>query len=173
MVRIDIAFLLLASACLIIGVCLGIYMGVNKDLQLSRFIRTLISSAWTSLAVFGAIYRLYPELAASRLARAQFWLSAPSAVVFPCRNLFVAGSSDPCSGDCDVSALVVGRAGVLRDGRGVGVSAIVVSPGHASGSMISRADHYEMPVLGSGEGGEFLTWHRPRRDIGLHSHATS
>src|SRR6266436_5413237 len=34
MARIDTAFLLLASACLIIGVCLGIYMGVNEDLQL-------------------------------------------------------------------------------------------------------------------------------------------
>jgi hypothetical protein len=29
------------------------------------------------------IYRLYPELAASRLARVQFWLAAPSALVFP------------------------------------------------------------------------------------------
>jgi hypothetical protein len=83
MARIDIAFLLLASACLIIGVCLGIYMGVNEDLQLVAVHTHINLIGWASLALFGVIYRLYPELAASRLARAQFWLSAPSALVFP------------------------------------------------------------------------------------------
>jgi hypothetical protein len=34
MTRIDTAFLVLASACLIVGVCLGIYMGVKEDFQL-------------------------------------------------------------------------------------------------------------------------------------------
>ena len=83
MARIDTAFLLLATACLIIGVCLGIYMGVNEDLQLVAVHTHLNLVGWASLALFGVIYRLYPELAASRLARAQFWLSAPSALVFP------------------------------------------------------------------------------------------
>jgi hypothetical protein len=83
MARIDTAFLLLASACLIIGVCLGIYMGVNKDLQLVAVHTNINLVGWASLALFGVIYRLYPELAASHLAQAQFWLSAPSAVVFP------------------------------------------------------------------------------------------
>jgi hypothetical protein len=81
--RIDVAFLLLASACLIIGVCLGIYMGVNEDLQLIAIHTHVNLVGWASLALFGVIYRVYPELAASRLARAQFWLSAPSALVFP------------------------------------------------------------------------------------------
>jgi hypothetical protein len=83
MARIDIAFLLLASACLIVGVCLGIYMGVNEDLQLVAVHTHVNLVGWASLALFGVIYRLYPELAASRLARAQFWLSAPSALAFP------------------------------------------------------------------------------------------
>ena len=83
MARIDIAFLLLASACLIIGVCLGIYMGASEDLQLIAVHTHIDLVGWASLALFGVIYRLYPELAASRLARAQFWLSAPSALVFP------------------------------------------------------------------------------------------
>jgi hypothetical protein len=83
MARIDTAFLLLASACLIIGVCLGIYMGVNEDLQLVAVHTHVDLVGWVSLALFGVIHRLYPELAASRLARAQFWLSAPSALVFP------------------------------------------------------------------------------------------
>jgi hypothetical protein len=83
MARIDVAFILLASACLIVGVCLGIYMGVNEDLQLVAVHTHINLVGWASLALFGVIYRLYPELAASRLARAQFWLSAPSALVFP------------------------------------------------------------------------------------------
>ena len=83
MARIDTAFLLLASACLIIGVCLGIYMGVNEDLQLVAVHTHINLVGWASLALFGVIYRVYPELAASRLALVHFWLSAPSAVVFP------------------------------------------------------------------------------------------
>ena len=83
MARIDTAFLLLASACLIIGVCIGIYMGVNEDLQLVAVHTHVDLVGWVSLALFGVIHRLYPELAASRLARAQFWLSAPSTLVFP------------------------------------------------------------------------------------------
>jgi len=83
MARIDTAFLLVASVCLIIGVCLGIYMGVNEDFQLVAVHTHVNLVGWASLALFGVIYRVYPELAASRLARAQFWLSAPSALVFP------------------------------------------------------------------------------------------
>jgi hypothetical protein len=83
MARIDTVFLLLASACLIIGVCLGIYMGVNEDLQLVALHTHINLVGWASLALFGVTYRLYPELAASRLALVHFWLSAPSAVVFP------------------------------------------------------------------------------------------
>src|SRR5271163_4015701 len=83
MARIDTAFLLVASVCLIIGVCLGIYMGVNEDFQLVAVHTHVNLVGWASLALFGVIYRLYPELAASRLARIQFWLSAPSALVFP------------------------------------------------------------------------------------------
>ena len=58
-------------------------MGVNEDLQLVAVHTHVNLVGWASLALFGVIYRLYPELAASRLARAQFWLSAPSALVFP------------------------------------------------------------------------------------------
>jgi hypothetical protein len=83
MARIDTAFLLVASACLIIGVSLGIYMGVKEDLQLVAVHTHVNLVGWTSLALFGVVYRLYPELGASRLARIQFWLSAPSALVFP------------------------------------------------------------------------------------------
>ena len=72
MPRIDTAFLLLASACLIIGVCLGIYVGVNEDLQLVAVHTHINLVGWASLALFGVIYRLYLELAASRLCASSF-----------------------------------------------------------------------------------------------------
>ena len=50
MARIDTAFLLVASACLIIGVCLGIYMGVNEDLQLVAVHTHISLVGWASLA---------------------------------------------------------------------------------------------------------------------------
>ncbi len=56
---------------------------VNEDLQLVAVHTHINLVGWASLALFGVIYRLYPELAASRLALVHFWLSAPSAVVFP------------------------------------------------------------------------------------------
>jgi cbb3-type cytochrome oxidase subunit 1 len=38
---------------------------------------------WASLALFGIVYRLYPELAARRLAAVHFALSVPAALMFP------------------------------------------------------------------------------------------
>ena len=81
--RLDIAFLVLASACLIVGACLGIYMGVREDFQLVAVHTHFNLVGWVSLALFGVIYRNYPELAASRIARAHFWLAAPSALALP------------------------------------------------------------------------------------------
>jgi cbb3-type cytochrome oxidase subunit 1 len=81
--RLDIAFLMLASGCLIVGICLGIYMGVKEDFQLVAVHTHINLLGWVSLALFGVIYRNYPRLAASRLARAHFWLAAPGALAFP------------------------------------------------------------------------------------------
>jgi cbb3-type cytochrome oxidase subunit 1 len=81
--RLDIAFLMLASGCLIAGICLGIYMGVKEDFQLVAVHTHINLLGWVSLALFGVIYRNYPRLAASRLARAHFWLAAPGALAFP------------------------------------------------------------------------------------------
>jgi cbb3-type cytochrome oxidase subunit 1 len=83
MAQIDIAFFVLASVCLVIGVCLGIYMGVNEDFQLVAVHTHVNLVGWVSLALFAVVYRLYPALAVSRLARIHFWLAVPSALAFP------------------------------------------------------------------------------------------
>ena len=83
MARIDIAFLALASACLIVGSCLGIYMGIKEDFQLAAVHAHINLAGWASLALFGAIYRLHPELARQRMALLHFWLAAPGALFLP------------------------------------------------------------------------------------------
>jgi hypothetical protein len=83
MLRIDTYFLLLAVASLIFGSCLGIYMGINEDFQLAPVHAHLNLVGWASLALFGVIYRLYPELIRSRFTRFHVWLAMPSAPLLP------------------------------------------------------------------------------------------
>jgi hypothetical protein len=145
MARIDIAFLLLASACLIAGVCLGIYMGVNEDLQLVAVHTHVNLVGWASLALFGVIYRLYPELAGVAPGASSILAVGAECPGLSGRDLSGAGLSHPCARDRDVSALAVGRAGILRDGCRVGVAAGVVSPGHAGGSVRVQLVGYLSP----------------------------
>jgi cbb3-type cytochrome oxidase subunit 1 len=81
--RIDTSFLLLATACLIVGVSMGIGMGIAHDFQFAPVHAHLNLLGWASLALFGLVYKAYPQLAHSRLALAHFAASATSAVVFP------------------------------------------------------------------------------------------
>jgi hypothetical protein len=81
--RIDIAFLFLATLCLIVGVAMGIWMGIVHDFSLAPVHAHLNLLGWTSLALFGLVYRAYPALAASRLAAMHFLAAAASAVAFP------------------------------------------------------------------------------------------
>ena len=81
--RIDIAFILLAVACLITGVVLGIGMGIAHNFQFAPVHAHVNLVGWASLALFGLVYKSYPALAQSRLALAHFALASVSAVLFP------------------------------------------------------------------------------------------
>jgi hypothetical protein len=81
--RYDLWFLVLAAACLVVGVLMGIAMGVVHDFRLSPVHGHLNLLGWTSLALFGLAYRAYPELARSRLAGFHFGTAALGAVVLP------------------------------------------------------------------------------------------
>jgi hypothetical protein len=133
MARIDSVFLLLASACLIIGVCLGIYMGVNEDLQL-----VAVHHQPCRLGIAGAVRRDLPALSGAcgvAPCASSFLALRAECGGFSGRDLSGAGSSDPCRGDRNVSALAVGRAGLLRGGCKAGVSAVVVSLSHTDRSV--------------------------------------
>lgn len=83
MKRYDLIYLFLASLCLTAGVYIGMRMGFRHDYAMVPVHVHLNLIGWTSLALFGLSYRSLPELAASRLAVVQFWLSAPSGLLFP------------------------------------------------------------------------------------------
>jgi cbb3-type cytochrome oxidase subunit 1 len=83
MPRIDLAFLLLATLCLIVGVMLGIGMGVAHDFQFAPIHAHLNLVGWTSLALFGLAYRVYPQLAASWLAYSHLVTASVAAILFP------------------------------------------------------------------------------------------
>ena len=68
--RLDLKFLALGAAMLVVGVGMGTYMGIAHDFQLSPVHAHVNLVGWVSLSLFGIVYRLFPELQAGRLARA-------------------------------------------------------------------------------------------------------
>lgn len=83
MKRVDIYFLLLATVLLICGATLGIVMGSREDFTLVPVHAHLNLAGWASLGLFGLTYRAYPQLAATKLARYHFIVSAIASVLLP------------------------------------------------------------------------------------------
>ena len=83
MKRVDVYFLLLATVLLVCGATLGIVMGAREDFQLVPVHAHLNLAGWASLALFGLTYRAYPQLAATKLARWHFGVSAIASVLLP------------------------------------------------------------------------------------------
>ena len=81
--RIDVLFLLLAAVSLVTGVSLGVYMAASHDFQLMPIHAHINLVGWASLALFGLVYRAYPELSHRRLALWHLLLAAPAAVLLP------------------------------------------------------------------------------------------
>lgn len=83
MPKIDVAFILLSVLCLMVGIVLGIWMGAAHDFQFAPVHAHLNLLGWTSLALFGLIYRAYPALQNSWLAKVHLLLSGAAAILFP------------------------------------------------------------------------------------------
>ena len=71
-------FLRLSVLYLIAGVSLGIFMAASHDHTMHPVHAHLNLLGWVTMALFGVFYRAYPEAAASRLAKAHFWLYVPA-----------------------------------------------------------------------------------------------
>jgi hypothetical protein len=75
MAQIDRAFVGVALAWLILGMALGLYMGIAANNQLLTVHITMLLPGFVVLSIYGAIYRLWPALKESGLAKAQFWIA--------------------------------------------------------------------------------------------------
>ncbi len=69
-----IIWLKLSIVYLIVGICIGIAMGASHDFTLRPVHAHMNLLGWTTLALAGLIYSIYPQAAASRLAKVHFWL---------------------------------------------------------------------------------------------------
>jgi hypothetical protein len=83
MKRYDLWFLFIAAMCLVIGVSVGIYMGATHDHTLSPVHAHINLLGWASLALFGLVYKCYPDLGRSWTATLHLALCGPSAVLMP------------------------------------------------------------------------------------------
>jgi hypothetical protein len=87
MAKIDRALITVALAWLIVGMLLGIYMGAATDTSFLDVHVAMMMGGFVLLSVYGFIYRLWPMLKHSGLAKAQFWIAVIGSVAI------VAGSA--------------------------------------------------------------------------------
>lgn len=59
---------------LVLGGCLGLYMGTTMDFTFKSVHAHILLAGWLSLAVMGLVYRAFPRSTATRLAKAHVWL---------------------------------------------------------------------------------------------------
>lgn len=76
MSNIDRNFLLNALAWLLFGMVFGFWMGASGNLQYLGVHVVMMLTGFVTLAIYGCIYRLWPDMKRRGLARLQFWLAA-------------------------------------------------------------------------------------------------
>ena len=67
-------FIHIAVIYLVVGATLGLGMGISQKFTLQPVHAHLLLAGWLSLAMMGAIYKLYPAVGGTKLATAHFWL---------------------------------------------------------------------------------------------------
>lgn len=75
-------FIIMGISYAVLGFMMGIWMGINQDFTHRHLHAHVNLVGWASMALFGLIYRAYPELAQGALARAHFWLAAIGTPIF-------------------------------------------------------------------------------------------
>jgi hypothetical protein len=72
--RAGVVWLKLAVLYLVIGVAMGIAMGASQNFTLRPVHAHINLLGWTTLALAGLTYSIFPKAGQSRLARLHFWL---------------------------------------------------------------------------------------------------
>lgn len=71
-------FFRLAVLWLLAGVTLGLVMAASHDHSAFPAHAHMNLLGWVTMSLFGVFYKLFPAAAASRLARAHFWIYVPA-----------------------------------------------------------------------------------------------
>ena len=72
----------IAVLYLVVGVTMGIVMGIVHDFSLAPVHAHINLLGFATLAIIGAIYKVYPDAANTRLARVHFWIHTIALPVF-------------------------------------------------------------------------------------------
>ncbi len=80
MAHIDRAFVGMALVWLMLGMVLGLWIGWTHSTEYLSVHTTMLLPGFVMLAVYGVLYRLWPEMKNSGLAKAQFWLASLGAL---------------------------------------------------------------------------------------------
>jgi len=105
-------WLRLAVLYLIVGIGLGIAMGASENFTLRPVHAHLNLLGWTTLALAGLIYSVYPDAGRSRLATVHFWLHNISLpVMMGSLTLFLLGN--PKVVPVLVASEIIAAAGVI------------------------------------------------------------
>ena len=76
MAQIDRSYVGLALALLIVGEALGFYMGMMNDMKWRSVHIGIVLIGFVTLAMYGMLFRLWPDMKKGTLAKAQFWVTA-------------------------------------------------------------------------------------------------
>ena len=137
---IDALFLRIAVLYVIAGMALGIFMALSEDHTMMPAHAHMNLLGWVSMALYAAVYRIWPETAQSPLARWHFWLANIGTLVG-----------------------VVGIAGIMagypdRFGPVAGIGAIVAL---ASMLVFAAIVYARVPIARSAEGSAKPLQHSP------------
>ena len=69
-----VRFLKIAAVYFFIAVCVGLFMGITHNFMFTSVHAHLNLLGWVSMAIFGVIYSIYPNVAETKLAKIHFWL---------------------------------------------------------------------------------------------------
>ena len=75
MPNIDRAYIMVALLLLVAGELLGFYMGAANDLSVRNTHIALMLPGFVVLTLYGVLYRLWPIMKDSGLAKVQFWIA--------------------------------------------------------------------------------------------------
>jgi hypothetical protein len=107
MLEIDRAYVAVGLLWVVAGMLLGFYMGIAADNKLLVMHVSMMLNGFVTLAIYGMIYRLWPVMKKSPLARAQFWIAMVGAAgIIVGSNYFATSGSIPLVASASVIFIV-------------------------------------------------------------------